>query len=165
MIRVQTVCFCDKSSLECTWKYAADVISRQQFHGRIRVKYSINTRIYLYACWEIYFSCSFVVCWSFFKINFFKKFFQEYHLIVKQLGLYQAGQNVRPDLDPNCLQKLSAEDTRLDYTASTSCSLTYGDYRASYWRKFWYRNFNDVVMPALELTSSGHLFRQKKPFA
>ena len=31
-------------------------------------------------------SCFFVVCWFFFKINFFEKFFQQYHLSVKQIG-------------------------------------------------------------------------------
>ena len=36
----------------------------------------------------------------YFKINFFKKFFQEYHL------------SVGPDLGPNCLQMLSADNLR-----------------------------------------------------
>ena len=40
---------------------------------------------------------------DFFKINFLKKFFQEYHQSVKQF--------VGPDLGPKCLQKLSADDT------------------------------------------------------
>ena len=43
-----------------------------------------------------------------FKINFFKKFFQEYNQSVNSLDLDQA----RPfDMGPNCLQRLSAEDT------------------------------------------------------
>ena len=37
----------------------------------------------------------------FFKINFFEKLFQEYHQ-----------SDVGPDLGPDCLQKLSADDTR-----------------------------------------------------
>ena len=53
------------------------------------------------------FSCFFVVCWFFFKINFFEKFFQERHLSVKQIG---SRENVGPDLGPICLQMLS------DYT-------------------------------------------------
>ena len=39
---------------------------------------------------------------DFFKINFFEKFFQEHYQSIKQ--------NVGPDLDINCLQRLSAED-------------------------------------------------------
>ena len=38
----------------------------------------------------------------FYKINFIEKFFQEYHLSVKQIGF----------LGPICLQRLSADDTR-----------------------------------------------------
>ena len=47
-----------------------------------------------------------------FKINFFKSFFQEYHLSGKQFG-FRSGptKNVVPDLDLNCLQRLSADDT------------------------------------------------------
>ena len=47
---------------------------------------------------------------NFFKINFFEKFFQEYHLS-DRLDPDQARHIVRPDLGPNCLQRLSAEDT------------------------------------------------------
>ena len=52
------------------------------------------------------FSCFFVVCW------FFSKFFQEYHLSVKQIGYRSGVRFVWPDLGPICLQRLSAEDTR-----------------------------------------------------
>ena len=48
----------------------------------------------------------------FFKINFFKKFFQEYHLSVNRLDPDLARHFVGPNLGPNCLQKLSAVDTR-----------------------------------------------------
>ena len=49
----------------------------------------------------------------FFKINFFKKFFQEQYHSVKQFG-FRSGPtlcryNVGPDLNPNCLQRLSAD--------------------------------------------------------
>ena len=51
----------------------------------------------------------------FFKIAFSEKFFQEYHQSVKQFGprsdLKFRSQDVGPDLDPNCLQRLSADDT------------------------------------------------------
>ena len=40
-------------------------------------------------------------------VVFFQNFFQEYHQGVKQLNNL-AQQNVRPDLNPNCLQWLSA---------------------------------------------------------
>ena len=47
----------------------------------------------------------------FFKINFFKTFFQKYHQRVKGLVVDQAQRFVGPDLGPNALQMLSAEDT------------------------------------------------------
>ena len=47
----------------------------------------------------------------FFKINFFEKFFQEYHQSVKHSGSKSGRHYVGPDLDPNCLQRLSADDT------------------------------------------------------
>ena len=55
----------------------------------------------------------FVVCWFFFKINFLKRFFQEYHRNFKQFGPW-SGPTIRrdwPDLCPNCFQRLSADDT------------------------------------------------------
>ena len=56
------------------------------------------------------FAYIFVVCGFFFKINFYKKIFQEYHRVSNNLDLDQAGHFVGPDLGPNCLQKLSADD-------------------------------------------------------
>ena len=49
----------------------------------------------------------------FFKINFFEKFFQQYHQSVKQIRLDpdQAKHFVGPDLGPICLQWLSADNT------------------------------------------------------
>ena len=47
----------------------------------------------------------------FFKINFLKKFFQEYHLNVNSLDPDQARRLVKPDLGPNCLPMLSADNT------------------------------------------------------
>ena len=41
-----------------------------------------------------------------FKVNFFDKFFQEYHQSVIHLDPDQARHFVGPDLGPNCLQKL-----------------------------------------------------------
>ena len=40
----------------------------------------------------------------FFKINFFEKFFQEYHQSVKRFAPDQAQRSVGPGLDPNCLK-------------------------------------------------------------
>ena len=48
----------------------------------------------------------------FFKINIFEKFFQEFHLSVKQIGSRSGSTFCQPDLGPNCLHKLSADDTR-----------------------------------------------------
>ena len=45
-----------------------------------------------------------------FKINFLKKLFQEYHRNFKQFGTL-ARRIVGPDLGPNCLPWLSADDT------------------------------------------------------
>ena len=42
---------------------------------------------------------------DFFKINFFKKFFQERYQSVNQFG-----HSVGPDLGPNCMQRLSADN-------------------------------------------------------
>ena len=49
---------------------------------------------------------------DFFKITFFENFLQEYHQCVKQFGPRSGRQRVGPDLGPNCLQKLSADDTQ-----------------------------------------------------
>ena len=51
-----------------------------------------------------------VVCWIFFKITFFKKFFQEYLRVSNILDQDQARSFVGPDLVPTCLQRLSADD-------------------------------------------------------
>ena len=54
----------------------------------------------------------------FFKINFFKKLFQEDHQSVYQFGsrsgpiFCHARSFVGPDLGANCLQKLLTDDTR-----------------------------------------------------
>ena len=53
-----------------------------------------------------------------FKINLFKKFYQEYHQSSGSLDLDQVQHFVGPDLDPNCLQKLSAEDTSMQRVTS-----------------------------------------------
>ena len=56
--------------------------------------------------------CTLVCCLLiFFKINFFEKFFKEYHQHVKQFETRSAGQFAEPDLGPNYVQKLSADNT------------------------------------------------------
>ena len=47
----------------------------------------------------------------FFKINFFEKLLQEYHQCLNILDPDQDQHFVEPDLGPNCLQRLSADDT------------------------------------------------------
>ena len=54
------------------------------------------------------FSYFLVACCLFFKINFFKKFFQE-HRVSNGLNLDQDRHFVGRDLGPNCLQRLSAD--------------------------------------------------------
>ena len=46
---------------------------------------------------------------DFFQNQLFKKFFQEYHQSVKQFGSRSGRHIVGPDLNPNCLQRLSAD--------------------------------------------------------
>ena len=55
----------------------------------------------------------------FFKINFFDKFFQEYHQSVKQYGSSSDPTFCGPDFGPNCLQSLSADDTSRGRVKST----------------------------------------------
>ena len=64
------------------------------------------------------FSCFFLLSADFFKINFFEKFFKEYHLSVR-LDPDQAQGFVGPDLGPNCLTNFSADDTRAKYPHHT----------------------------------------------
>ena len=47
----------------------------------------------------------------FVKINFSEKICQEYHEMLNSLDPDQAQQVVGPDLGPNCLQRLSADDS------------------------------------------------------
>ena len=47
----------------------------------------------------------------FFKINAFENVFKNIIIVSNILDPDQARSFVRPDLGPNCLQKLSAEDT------------------------------------------------------
>ena len=48
---------------------------------------------------------------DFFSAKLFKKIFQEYHQSVEQFGPKSGLTFVRPDLGPNCLHRLSADDT------------------------------------------------------
>ena len=48
----------------------------------------------------------------FFKVNFSKNSFRNTIRVSDSLDLDQARHFVGPDLGPNCLQKLSADDTR-----------------------------------------------------
>ena len=57
----------------------------------------------------MFFFCRLLI---FSKSFIFEKFFQEYHLSVKQIDPDQARRFVGPDLGPNCLPRLSADDTR-----------------------------------------------------
>ena len=58
------------------------------------------------------YACFFVICGYFSEVNFFKTFFQEYLTISvsNSLDPDQARHFVGPDLGPNCLQRLSADD-------------------------------------------------------
>ena len=67
-------------------------------------------RALLFACWVILHA--FLLIADFFKMNFFKKIFLEYHPGVKQFGSRSGPTIVGPDLDPNCLQRLSVDNSR-----------------------------------------------------
>ena len=58
-----------------------------------------------------YFFMPFLRLLIFFKINFFVKLFQERYQSVKQFGSRSGPMFGGPELDPNCLQRLLAEDT------------------------------------------------------
>ena len=57
------------------------------------------------------FSCFFVVCWVFSKSTFSRKSFRNTIRVSNSLDSDQARHNVGPDLDPNCLHRLSADGT------------------------------------------------------
>ena len=57
--------------------------------------------------WAVYFPCFYVFCWILKKKNSFKNT----NRVPNSLAPDQARQNVGPDLGPNCLQRLSADDT------------------------------------------------------
>ena len=61
-------------------------------------------------CMLCNFSCFCCCRLTFFKINFFKKNFQEYYEKSNSFDPDQDRHNVGPDLGPNCLQRLSADD-------------------------------------------------------
>ena len=56
-------------------------------------------------------SSYFCLCGFFFEIHFFEKFFLEYFKNANSLDPDQAQSYVGPDLGPNSLQRLSADDT------------------------------------------------------
>ena len=58
------------------------------------------------------FSCFFVVCWFFSKSTFLKNSFGNTIRVSNSLDPDQAPHFVGPGLGPNCLQSLSADDTR-----------------------------------------------------
>ena len=55
--------------------------------------------------------CFFVVCFFFSKSNFLKISFRNTIRVSNSWDPDQAQQFVGPDLDPKCLQRLSADDT------------------------------------------------------
>ena len=65
----------------------------------------------------------------FFKITYLKKIFMNTIKVSNSLDPDQARHFVRPDLGPNCLQRLSADDTsRLRVNASSQNSFLGGRY-------------------------------------
>ena len=63
----------------------------------------------------VYFCMLFLSSAEFFFISFSKNYFRKWNTIKvsNSLDLDQAGQNVGPGLGPKCLQRLSADDTKL----------------------------------------------------
>ena len=75
----------------------------------------------------------FVICSLFFKINFFKKLFQERCQRSNSLDPDQDLQNVGADLGPNCLQRLLAGDTKI-VTSRQSLSYLSSNYQIYFTR-------------------------------
>ena len=75
----------------------------------LMIKVSLSTLCILgnFACFFV-----FVVCWFFSKSTVLKNSFRNIIRVSNSLAPDQARQNVGPDLGPNCLQRLSADDTR-----------------------------------------------------
>ena len=71
--------------------------------------------------WWVILHALFDVCWFFEKITFHTIIiFLEYHQSFKQFMIQISPQhNVGPDLDPNCLQRLSAEDKSCNWQVKT----------------------------------------------
>ena len=61
--------------------------------------------MYIYSLPAEKFCMFFLSSADFFKINFFKKFFQEYHQSVKELDPDQARRFFGPDLGPKLFEK------------------------------------------------------------
>ena len=66
------------------------------------------------------FACFFVVCCFFSKSTFSKNSFRNTIRVSNRVDPDQARFHVGPGLGPNCLQKLSAEDTQRDYSLLAS---------------------------------------------
>ena len=62
-----------------------------------------------FACWVIFYTFA-VVCWLFSKLTFSKNSFRNTISVSNSLDPDQARHSVGPDLDPNCLQRLSADN-------------------------------------------------------
>ena len=62
---------------------------------------------FLTLCMHGNFACFIVVCWFFFKINFFKNYFVNTIRVPNSLDSDQARHFVGPDLVPNCLEDLT----------------------------------------------------------
>ena len=89
-----------------------------------------------------------VVCGQFSKLTFLKNSFKNTIRVSNSLDPDQARHFVGPDLDPNCLEKLSAEDTSMQRVTSwfqvpfshilytlPYISRAFGTFRLSYFRK------------------------------
>ena len=87
------------------------------FLWKIKTKFRMRSAalfylaLYVMLCMLGNFACFFVVCGFSFKIIFFfKKSFRYTIRMSNSLDSDQARQNVGTDLDPNCLQRFSADD-------------------------------------------------------
>ena len=67
-------------------------------------------KVVLNLCMLGNFACFFVVCRFFFTLTISKKSFRNTIRVSKRLDPDQARSFVGPDLGPNCLQRLSADD-------------------------------------------------------
>ena len=93
---------------QCNDDFAHDIVSQTKPQMFNLPQINRGLPFQLFACWVIFHE--FCLLLIFLKINFFEKLFRNTIRVSNSLGPDPAGHFVGPDLGPNCLQRLSADD-------------------------------------------------------